>query len=147
MGFTLRTTMIVGFPGETEEQFEELLSFVKWAEFDRLGAFTYSPEEGTVGAEMEDQIDEDVKVRRLDQLMMLQQSVSMEINEQRVGSSVEVLVEGWEDGYYTGRSLSEAPEGDGAIFFSSAKELAPGDYVVVKLTRAEAYDLYGEVEA
>ena len=91
-GLTLRTTMIVGFPGETDEQFEELLQFVKDARFDRLGAFTYSPEEGTKAAVMPNQIDEDVKLERLDQLMMLQQAISMELLEQRIGEVCEVLV-------------------------------------------------------
>lgn len=144
MGFTLRTTMIVGFPGETDEQFEELLGFVKWARFDRLGAFAYSPEEGTPGAEMPGQISDKVKARRLDQLMLLQQAISMEKNEKRIGQVCEVLVEGEQDGRFVGRSIAEAPESDGSILFSAKSPLAPGTYVMVKLTGADAYDLYGE---
>lgn len=144
MGFTLRTTMIVGFPGETDAQFAELVDFVKWARFDRLGAFTYSPEEGTGAAEMPDQVPEEVKTKRLDQLMMLQQSISLEKNERRVGKTYEVLVEGKSGEKYVGRSICEAPESDGSIFFTAKNSLAPGAYVMVKLTGADAYDLFGE---
>ena len=146
-GIVLRTTMIVGFPGETDAQFETLLDFVKEARFDRLGAFTYSPEEGTAAAEMPDQIDEDVKARRLDQLMMLQQAVSMEINEARVGTRCEVLVDGFDDETerWYGRSLMEAPESDGCIWLDADGDLAPGDYVQVEITGADAYDLEGKV--
>ena len=144
-GLTLRTTMIVGFPGETEEQFEELLQFVKDARFDRLGAFTYSPEEGTKAAVMPNQIDEDVKIERLDQLMMLQQSISMELLEQRIGETCEVLVEGRdEDGWY-GRSIREAPESDGCIHLLTERELIPGSYIQARIVSADAYDLTAEL--
>lgn len=144
-GLTLRTTMIVGFPGETEEQFTELLQFVKDARFDRLGAFTYSPEEGTKAAVMPNQIDEDVKIERLDQLMMLQQSISMELLEQRIGEVCEVLVEGRdEDGWY-GRSIREAPESDGCIHLITGRELIPGSYIQARIVSADAYDLTAEV--
>lgn len=144
-GLTLRTTMIVGFPGETEEQFTELLQFVKDARFDRLGAFTYSPEEGTKAAVMPNQIDEDVKIERLDQLMMLQQAISMELLEQRIGETCEVLVEGRdEDGWY-GRSIREAPESDGCIHLITERELIPGSYIQARITGADAYDLTAEV--
>jgi len=144
-GILLRTTMIVGFPGETQEQFETLLDFVKEARFERLGAFTYSPEEGTPAATMDDQIDEDVKNLRLDQLMMLQQAVSMDTNEARIGSTCEVLVDGYDEGRPYGRSLLEAPESDGCIWLESDRELIPGEYVQVKITGADAYDLFAEV--
>ena len=143
-GLTTRTTMIVGFPGETEEAFRELLQFVKEARFDRLGAFTYSPEEGTPGAEMPDQVDEEVKQRRLDELMTLQQGISLEENTARVGEICEVLCEGAEEGMYVGRSIREAPESDGVIRFTAAREVAPGEYLNVKITKADAYDLFGE---
>ena len=143
-GLTTRTTMIVGFPGETEEAFCELLQFVKEARFDRLGAFTYSPEEGTPGAEMPDQVDEEVKQRRLDELMTLQQGISLEENTARVGEICEVLCEGAEEGMYVGRSIREAPESDGVIRFTAAREVAPGEYLNVKITGADAYDLFGE---
>ena len=146
-GIAVRTTMIVGFPGETDEQFQTLLDFVREARFDRLGAFTYSAEEGTVAAKMPDQIDEDVKRQRLDQLMMLQQSISMEINQARVGTECEVLVDGFDDeaGRFYGRSLLEAPESDGCIWLEADRELIPGEYVNVRITGADAYDLEGEV--
>ena len=143
-GLTTRTTMIVGFPGETEEAFRELLQFVKEARFDRLGAFTYSPEEGTPGAEMPDQVDEEVKQRRLDELMTLQQGISLEENTARVGEICEVLCEGAEEGMFVGRSIREAPESDGVIRFTAAREVAPGEYLNVKITKADAYDLFGE---
>ena len=143
-GLTTRTTMIVGFPGETEEAFRELLQFVKEARFDRLGAFTYSPEEGTPGAAMPDQVDEQVKQRRLDELMTLQQGISLEENTARVGEICEVLCEGAEEGMYVGRSIREAPESDGVIRFTASREVAPGEYLQVKITGADAYDLFGE---
>ncbi len=143
-GITLRTTMIVGFPGETEAQFQELLDFVAEARFDRLGAFAYSPEEDTPGATMPDQIPEEEKQRRLDELMMLQQRISMEINEARVGEICEVLVEGIEEGMYVGRSMKEAPESDGQIRFAAPRAIAPGSYVQVRILNADAYDLFGE---
>ena len=148
-GIILRTTMIVGFPGETDAQFQTLLDFVKEARFERLGAFTYSPEEGTIAAKMPGQIDEDVKNERLDQLMMLQQAVSMEANEARIGDECEVLVDGFDEetGRFYGRSLLEAPESDGCIWLNVGpeRELTPGQYVNVRITGADAYDLEGEI--
>ena len=146
-GIILRTTMIVGFPGETDEQFRTLLDFVKEARFDRLGAFTYSLEEGTPAAKMPDQVDEAVKTARLDELMMLQQGISMEINEGRIGTECEVLVDGFdgETGRFYGRSLLEAPESDGCIWLEADRELTPGEYVNVRITGADAYDLEGEI--
>ena len=142
-GITLRTTMIVGFPGETEEQFEELCTFVRESKFDRLGAFTYSLEEGTPAAKMPDQIDEDVKNRRLDQLMMLQQAISAELLQNRIGEVCEVLVEGRdEDGFY-GRSLREAPESDGCIHLVG-DDYKIGSYVPIRIISADAYDLRAE---
>ena len=143
-GITMRTTMIVGFPGETQQQFEKLLSFVKRARFDRLGAFTYSPEENTPAASMPDQIDEETKTRRLDQLMLLQQAISLEKNEERIGSVCEVLVEGFEDGAYTARSMAESPESDGVIRLTGTKPLTPGQYIKAKITGCDAYDLSAE---
>ena len=143
-GIITRTTMIVGFPGETREEFQELLEFVRESRFERLGAFTFSPEEGTAAAEMPDQIDEDEKQRRLDELMMLQQHISMAANEARIGEVCEVLVDGEADGKYFGRSPKEAPEIDGSIMFTSPRKLEAGMYVTVKITDAEAYDLMGE---
>lgn len=144
-GIITRTTMIVGFPGETDEQFAELMDFIKDARFERLGAFTYSIEDGTAAAKMPNQIDEEIKEQRLDQLMLLQQGISAELMQQRIDSDCEVLVEGCdEDGWY-GRSILEAPESDGCIHLSSTRELTPGEYVNVHITDADAYDLWGTV--
>ena len=143
-GIIVRTTMIVGFPGETEEEFEELLDFVKETRFDRLGAFAYSPEENTPAAAMPEQIDEAVKQERLDRLMTLQQQISAEVMQARVGETCEVLVEGFRHGRYYGRSLMEAPEVDGKVLFTSQKKLRPGEYVTVHITGASEYDLNGE---
>ena len=146
-GIILRTTMIVGFPGETDAQFQTLLDFVKETRFERLGAFTYSAEEGTAAAKMPNQIDDAVKNERLDRLMMLQQSISMEVNEARVGTECEVLVDGFdeEQGRFYGRSLLEAPESDGCIWLETDRELNPGEYVQVRITAADAYDLEGTI--
>ena len=143
-GILVRTTMIVGFPGEREAQFEELLSFVREARFARLGAFTFSPEEGTLAAAMPGQVPEEVKARRLDQLMLAQQEISLELNQARVGESCQVLVEGFEEGRYLGRSALEAPEVDGVVRFTARDKLVPGQYVNVRITGADAYDLSGE---
>ena len=146
---TLRTSIIVGFPGETEEQFQRLLDFIRFAKFDRLGAFTYSPEEGTPAARMEDQIPEEVKQERLDRLMNLQASISLEKNQARVGEVLNVLVTDHnEEGLCLGRSESEAPETDGEIVFKAKGKLPePGQFVRVKITQADTYDLMGEQES
>ncbi|MBQ8161210.1 MAG: 30S ribosomal protein S12 methylthiotransferase RimO [Clostridia bacterium] len=143
---TLRTSIIVGFPGETEEQFQELLDFLKEASFDRLGAFAYSPEEGTPAAEMPSQIDEDEKQSRLDRLMTLQQSISLGRNKARIGTTETVLVTGFDGQMYHGRSQREAPETDGEILFTSRgeKTLQAGEFVRVSITEASEYDLSGE---
>lgn len=143
-GILVRTTMIVGFPGETDAQFQTLLDFVREAKFERLGAFTYSAEEGTPAARMPDQIPEETKNARLDQLMMLQQAISMDFNESRVGTTCEVLVEGFDEetGRFYGRSILEAPESDGCIWLEG-EDYAPGEYVSIAITGAEAYDLTG----
>ncbi len=145
-GLTVRTTLIVGFPGETEEQFQELLDFVAETEFDRLGAFTYSPEEGTPAARMPDQVPEEVKQERLDRLMTLQQGISLKRNQARVGTTEQVLVTDVNgEGFCLGRSAREAPEIDGEILFSPGKTRPEvGSFLPVRITRAEPYDLYGE---
>lgn len=140
-GIIVRTTFIVGFPGETEAQFEELLRFVKRRRFARLGAFAYSPEEDTPAYHMPGQVSDTEKARRLDALMTLQQGISLELNEARVGEECEVLVENAEDGRYIGRSPSEAPEVDGVIEFTSDEALRIGQYVNVRITGADVYDL------
>ena len=146
-GITLRTTLITGFPGETEDQFRELLDFVEETEFDRLGAFAYSPEEGTPAARLPDQLPEEVKQERLDRLMTLQARISLKRNQARVGSTEKVLVTDLdEQGRALGRSRLEAPETDGEIVFNGGS-LKPevGSFVPVRITRAETYDLMGEM--
>ncbi len=147
MGILLRTTFIVGFPGETDADFAELLDFVNEAKFERMGAFAYSPEEGTGACEMPNQISDEVKNERLDAIMTAQMRVSHEYNQSRVGSEVEVLAEGKaEDGVrYVGRSALEAPEVDGVIHFTSDRPINAGEYVRVKLTDCDAYDMTGVI--
>lgn len=142
---SVRTTFIVGFPGETDEMFEELLSFVREARFDRLGAFTFSPEDGTLAAEMPDQIPEDVKQERYDRLMRVQQGISKAAQRKRLGTVCEVLCEGRDrHGRYIGRSRLEAPEVDGTVFFTSSAPVENGRYVDVRINAVKAYDLFGE---
>ena len=144
---TLRTTLITGFPGETEEQFEELARFVKEMRFDRLGCFTYSAEEDTVAATFKDQIDEQTKQDRMDNIMDMQMAVSAEKNEEKVGTVTEVLIEGFDDYIkcYFGRTPADAPEVDGKIFFMSGRPLKIGDFVKVQVNDCLDYDLLGEL--
>ena len=144
-GLTLRTSLIVGFPGETEDQFLELLDFVKETEFDRLGAFTYSPEENTPAARMPDQIPEEIKLDRLDRLMTLQQNISLKKNQERIGFKEIVLVTDIrKNGTCLGRSSREAPETDGHILVSCENRLPEiGQFISVLLTEANTYDLKG----
>ena len=144
MGFTLRTTFITGFPGETEAQFERLMDFVREIEFDRLGAFVFSPEEDTPAAAMDGQIDEEVKQDRLDRLMRAQQAISLKRNRLRLNTVENVLVEKLlGDGRAVGRSAAEAPDTDGVITFTGACERDIGEFVNVRLTGADIYDLTG----
>ncbi len=145
-GLTLRTSIIVGFPGETEEQFQELLDVLGAAEFDRLGAFTYSPEEDTPAARLPDQIPEEVKQERLDRLMTMQSAISLKRNEARLGTVEKVLVTDVQENLLLGRSHREAPETDGEIVFTPAGRVPEiGSFVKVKLTKADTYDLMGEM--
>ena len=146
-GLTLRTTLIVGFPGETEDQFKELLDFVEDTEFDRLGVFAYSPEEGTPAAKLPDQLPEEVKQERLDRLMTMQQGISLKMNRARVGSVEQVLVTDTDgNGNCLGRSSREAPEIDGEIYISCpAARPEPGLFIPVRITDAGEYDLRGEM--
>ena len=146
-GVTIRTTLITGFPGETEEQFSELARFVKEKRFERLGCFTYSAEEGTVAAEFADQTDEQTKVDRMENIMELQLTVAAEKNEEKIGSVTEVLVEGWDDYIkcYFGRTPADAPDVDGKIFFMADRQLVLGDFVKVQINDCIDYDLLGEL--
>ena len=145
---TLRTTLITGFPGETDEQFCELAEFVKEKRFDRLGCFTYSAEEGTIAATLDGQIDEQTKVDRMENIMELQMSIAAEKNEEKVDTVTEVLIEGWDDYIkcYYGRTKADVPEIDGKIFFMSTKPLKIGDYAKVRINDNIDYDLLGELE-
>ena len=146
-GLTLRTTLIVGFPGETEDQFRELMDFVEETEFDRLGAFAYSPEEGTPAAKMPDQIPDEIKQERLDRLMTLQQKISLKRNKARIGSVEQVLVTDTDGkGNILGRSCREAPETDGEIYVSCGDARPqPGQFIPVQILSAEEYDLRGKM--
>lgn len=146
-GITLRTTLITGFPGETDEQFCELHKFVKDMEFDRLGCFTYSAEEGTVAGNMPDQIDEQIKVDRMEHIMETQMDISAKKNEEKNGKTLEVLIEGYDDYIkcYFGRSECDAPEIDGKVFFMAKKPLNIGDFVKVNIFDTIEYDLLGEM--
>ena len=143
----LRTTLITGFPGETEEDFETLCAFVKEAKFDRLGCFAYSPEEGTLAASMPDQIEDDVKVARGEHIMELQYRIFEEKNQEAVGKTFATVVEGYDpytDSYY-GRTYRDAPEIDGQIYFTCGYPLEEGDFVEVEVFDVRDYDLLGEV--
>lgn len=143
-GLALRTTFMVGFPGETDEQFENLCEFVKDMKFDKMGCFTFSPEEDTPAFDMDNQIDEDVKKRRQEVLMNAQFFITEASNKSRVGNVYKVIVDSFADGKYTGRSYMDSPEIDSGIIFTSNKKLNIGDFVDVKITDFDGYDLIGE---
>ena len=144
---TLRTTLITGFPGETEEQHQELVEFVDEMEFDRLGVFTYSPEENTPAAEMPDQISEEVKEDRQAELMELQQEIAFDLAEDMIDREILVMIEGKvaDENAYVGRTYRDAPNVDGLIFINTDEELMSGDFAKVKVTGAMEYDLIGEL--
>ena len=143
----LRTTLITGFPGETEEDHQELMEFVDEMEFDRLGAFTYSPEEGTPAETMEDQIPEEIKEERRDEIMELQQEISLEKGNDRIGQELLVMIEGKVSGEsaYIARTYGDAPKVDGYIFVQTGELLMTGDFAKVRVTGALEYDLIGEL--
>ena len=143
----LRTTLITGFPGETEDDFEQVKEFVKKMEFDRLGVFTYSREEDTPAAEMDGQIDEEVKEARRDEIMQIQQDIAFDKSNSRVGEIYEVMIEGRlpEEGVYIARTYMDAPDVDGYVFIQSDYNLDSGDFVKVEVTRSDEYDLIAEI--
>lgn len=147
-GLVLRTTLMVGFPGETDGEFTQLAEFVKRTKFERLGVFAYSREEGTPAAGMPNQVDEEVKKHRQELIMEEQSIIAERNNEAKVGSVIEVLVEGYDRyaGCYFGRSSADAPDIDGKVFVSSKKKILPGSFIHVKITSVVDYDLMGEVE-
>ncbi len=142
----IRSTLIVGFPGETEEEYIELRDFVEKTKLNRLGVFTYSLEEGTPAAEMDMQIQEDVKKKRQEEIMIIQQEISFQNNEALIGKSIDVIVEGYlpEEEVYCGRSYMDAPNVDGMVFFKSSFELLTGQIINVEIVQAQEYDLIGE---
>lgn len=143
----LRTTLISGFPGETRQAHEELLEFLNWAEFDRLGVFPYSPEEGTPAAEFDGQLDEETKLARRDEIMELQQEIACDRNEAMVGRELYAFVEGKvaDEDAYVARTYRDAPNVDGYLFIHTGEELMSGDFVKVRVVRALEYDLIGEI--
>lgn len=143
----LRTTLITGFPGETEEDHQILLDFIDEMEFDRLGVFTYSPEEDTKAASLDNQVDEEVKLCRKDEIMELQQEISMDKSERLVGKEIEVIIEGKasDEDVYVGRSYMDAPSVDGYVFINSEEELMSGDFAKVRIVKAIEYDLIGDL--
>ncbi|MEL6970728.1 MAG: MiaB/RimO family radical SAM methylthiotransferase, partial [Bacteroidota bacterium] len=142
----IRTTMLVGFPGETEEEFEDLCAFVREMRFDRLGVFQYSHEEDTRAYELEDDIPAEVKAARASRLMEIQQSISLEHNERKVGQTFKVLFDRKEGEFFVGRTEFDSPEVDNEVLVPAAKHYVRiGDYAQVRITEATDYDLYGEV--
>ncbi len=143
----LRTTLITGFPGETDVDHEEVMQFIDECEFDRLGVFTYSREEDTVAAQMPDQIDEEIKGKYRDELMQLQQKISADRSAAMIGRIVRVMIEGFipEDNTYVGRSYKDAPNVDGLVFVECDRELMSGDFIDVKITGSTEYDLIGTI--
>ena len=145
---SLRTTLICGFPGETEEMHAELLQFIKDMSFDRLGAFAYSREDGTVAAEMENQVEDSLKEKWLDEVMLCQKDISLSNNEKYIGRTLKVFIEGKlpEDGVFIGRTYRDTPSVDGFIFVNSEEELVSGQFVDVTVTGFDEYDLIGDVK-
>jgi ribosomal protein S12 methylthiotransferase len=144
-GIAIRTTMIVGYPGETEENFNELLEFVKESRFERLGVFTYSHEEDTLAFGLEDNVPDEVKQERAAILMDLQQNISMELNQAKVGLTYKVIIDREESEFYVGRSEFDSPEVDNEIIIRLEKPLEIGGFAKVKIIEAEAFDLMAEL--
>lgn len=143
-GLSLRTTFMVGFPGESEEQFEELCRFIKDIEFDRLGCFAFSPEEDTPAFDFDNQIDDKIKQRRAEVLMDIQYSITEKANKAKIGNVYKAVIDSFDDGKYVGRSYLDSPEIDTGIIITSKNELSVGDFIQVKITDYDGYDLIGE---
>lgn len=145
-GVVLRTTMLVGFPGETENDIEELKQFIQDAKFERLGVFPYSQEEGTyAGDNFKDELSDEVKQARADEIMELQQQISADLNRQKIGNTYRVIVDKQEGEFFIGRTEFDSPEVDGEVLITTDKDLKRGDFVEVEITGSEDYDLYGKV--
>jgi ribosomal protein S12 methylthiotransferase len=146
-GIHLRTTLMVGFPGETDEDFAELLAFTKWARFERMGAFAYSEEEGTYSEQhYADDVPEEVKQQRLDKLMRVQQNISAELEAQKVGSVQRVMIDRREGDWFVGRTEYCSPEVDPEVLIPAAEQLVVGRFYMVRITDSEEFDLYGTTE-
>ena len=142
----IRTTLMVGFPGEGEQEFEELMDFTREARFERMGAFAYSEEAGIWAAEhLSDDIPQEVKQERLQQLMALQEDISMKIQEQKVGQTLKVIVDREEEDYYVGRTQWDSPEVDPEVLISKEKPLSIGDFAQVHITQALPFELMGKL--
>lgn len=144
-GITLRTSLIVGFPGETEEDFNELCRFLKNYKLDNVGVFTYSQEEGTAAAKLPNQVDEDVKNKRKEKLMKIQRGIVKDLNKLKIGNIYDTIIDGSTGEYYIGRNYEMAPEIDGLIYITKGKVLKKGDIIKVKITNIMEYDLVGDV--
>ena len=144
-GITLRTSLIVGFPGETEEDFNELCRFLKNYKLDNVGVFTYSQEEGTAAAKLPNQVDEDVKIKRKEKLMNIQRGIVKDLNKLKIGNIYDTIIDGITGEYYIGRNYEMAPEIDGLIYITKGKVLKKGDIIKVKITNIMEYDLVGDV--
>ena len=147
-GITIRTTLMVGFPGETDEDFNELMEFTRQARFDRMGAFAYSEEEGTYAAEhYEDDVPEDVKSHRLDQLMALQQNIATELSEDKVGKTFRVIIDRKEGDYFIGRTEADSPDVDCEVLIAETEgtNIEIGNFYNVTIDNCEEFDLYGSI--
>ena len=144
----LRTTLIVGYPSEKKSEFLELKDFVEQVKFDRMGAFTYSKEEGTKAGKMRDSVPMKEKQRRLDELSALQQDISLSLNQDKIGKEFEVIIDRKEDDYYVGRTQYDSPEVDNEVLISvkNNKDLRVGEFYNVKISSAEDFDLYGDIK-
>jgi ribosomal protein S12 methylthiotransferase len=144
-GIAIRTTLIVGYPYETEEHFEELKAFVREQKFDRLGVFTYSPEEKTSAFYLHDAVPDEIKQQRMEEIMAIQQEISLDKNLEKVGREYKVLIDRIEGEYFIGRSEFDSPEVDNEILIESSEKLQLGNFYRILINRAEYFDLYGSV--
>ena len=143
---TIRTTLIVGYPGETEENFQELKDWVSEMRFERLGCFTYSHEENTSAYSLEDNVPEDVKMKRANEIMEIQSQISWELNQQKIRKEFKVIIDRKEGNYFVGRTQFDSPDVDNEVLINAEKNyIRTGDFAMVKITAAEDFDLYGEV--
>lgn len=141
----IRTTMIVGYPGETKADFEELKDFIKEIKFDRLGVFTYSPEEDTSAFDLKDDVSEELKTQRMEELMEIQEQISLKLNEQKIGQTFKVLIDSQEGNYFIGRTEFDSPEVDNEVLIPAKSDLKIGEFYEVRITSASPFDLYAEL--